>query len=34
VDLDAVRGKALVIYWSWDSDDWGVRWSRLGDLVS
>jgi signal peptidase I len=33
VDLDVVLGKAFVIYWSWDSENWGVRWSRLGDLV-
>ena len=33
VDLDAVLGKAFVIYWSWDSENWGVRWNRLGDLV-
>jgi len=33
VPLEDVRGKAFIIYWSWDSDNFGVRWSRLGDLV-
>jgi len=41
VDLEAVRGKAWVIYWSWDVDkNWysldrfrSIRWSRLGDFV-
>lgn len=33
VDLSAVRGKAFMIYWSWDKIDFGVRWSRLGDII-
>ncbi len=33
VDLSAVKGKAFVIYWSWDSDKFGVRWNRLGDIL-
>jgi signal peptidase I len=33
VDLGALRGKAFMIYWSWDSDDWRVRWGRLADLI-
>jgi len=28
-----LKGKAFLIYWSWDSRDFGVRWSRLGDIV-
>jgi signal peptidase I len=28
-----LRGKAFLIYWSWDRTDFGVRWGRLGDLV-
>jgi signal peptidase I len=28
-----LKGKAFLIYWSWDSTDFGVRWSRLGDIV-
>jgi signal peptidase I len=33
VDLGAVRGKAFIIYWSWDKVDFGVRWNRLGDVI-
>jgi signal peptidase I len=33
VDLVAVKGKAFIIYWSWDKENFGVRWSRLGDLL-
>lgn len=33
VDIDAVKGKAFMIYWSWDSSDWSVRWSRIGDRL-
>jgi signal peptidase I len=28
-----VKGKAFMIYWSWDKDRFGVRWSRLGDWI-
>jgi len=28
-----VRGKAFVIYWSWDGEDRWVRWERIGDLI-
>ncbi len=34
VDVSAVRGKAFMIYWSWDKDDFDVRWRRLGDLIN
>ena len=33
VDQDDVKGKAFLIYWSWDSDASWVRWGRLGDLI-
>lgn len=33
VDLTAVRGKAFMIYWSWDKEDFGVRWNRLGEFI-
>ena len=32
VDLDDVKGKAFLIYWSWNSEASWVRWDRLGDL--
>jgi signal peptidase I len=33
VDLVAVKGKAFIIYWSWDKDKFGVRWNRLGHVL-
>jgi signal peptidase I len=41
VDLKAVRGKAFIIYWSWDVTkpffSWkrisSARWSRIGDIL-
>jgi len=33
VDLLAVKGKAFIIYWSWDKDNFDVRWNRLGHLL-
>ena len=33
VDLKAVNGKAFIIYWSWDSRNFGVRWKRLGQFL-
>ena len=32
VDLSEVRGKAFIIYWSWDPDGW-VRFNRIGRLI-
>jgi signal peptidase I len=32
VDLNAIMGKALIIYWSWDPNDW-VRFNRIGRLI-
>jgi signal peptidase I len=33
VNLKAVKGKAFIIYWSWDKTKFGVRWDRLGNLI-
>lgn len=34
VPKSAVKGKAFIIYWSWNKHKkFGVRWSRLGDLI-
>lgn len=41
VDMSVVKGKALIIYWSWNangqmslnSDQFFVRWNRIGHLV-
>lgn len=33
VDASEIRGKAFIIYWSWDSNQFGVRWNRIGSLI-
>jgi signal peptidase I len=33
VPLEDVRGKAFIVYWSWDSQGTTVRWNRLGHLI-
>ncbi|MBU4186169.1 MAG: signal peptidase I, partial [Proteobacteria bacterium] len=33
VDLKNVKGKAFIIYWSWDNDNFGVRWNRIGKIL-
>jgi signal peptidase I len=33
VNKNVVRGKALIIYWSWDKENFGVRWNRIGDVL-
>ncbi len=38
VNLNDVEGKALILYWSWNSEEkddifWKLRWNRLGKLL-
>jgi len=33
VDLKAVKGKAFILYWSWDKENISVRWNRIANLV-
>lgn len=33
VPYEDIKGKAFLIYWSWDGTDSWVRWSRIGSLV-
>ena len=33
VPVDSLRGKACIIYWSWDRQDHTLRWQRLGKLI-
>ncbi|MDZ4164124.1 MAG: signal peptidase I [Smithellaceae bacterium] len=33
VRLDDTVGKAFIIYWSWNRDDFAVRWNRLGNIL-
>ena len=30
VKLNKIKGKAFMIYWSWNNENSGVRWNRLG----
>lgn len=34
VEERAIKGKAFIIYWSWDGQDHRVRWNRIGHLIS
>jgi signal peptidase I len=33
VNMKDVLGKALIIYWSWNHEEYGVRWSRIGTIL-
>lgn len=33
VDLKAVRGQAFMMYWSWNREDFTVRWQRIGKIL-
>jgi signal peptidase I len=33
VPQEDVKGKAFIIYWSWDRQETNVRWKRLGRLI-
>src|SRR5262249_15267340 len=33
VRREKIRGKAFLIYWSWNGDDHWLRWRRLGHLL-
>lgn len=33
VKLNKIKGKAFVIYWSWNGEDRWVRWDRIGMLI-
>ncbi len=33
VDQKQILGQAFIIYWSWDRTEFGIRWSRLGNLI-
>lgn len=30
LDINLIKGRAFIIYWSWDSEDTRLRWERLG----
>lgn len=33
LDINKVKGKAFIIYWSWNNNDKSVRWGRIGKLL-
>ncbi len=33
VDNTKIRGKAFLIYWSWDKEATWVRWDRIADII-
>ncbi|MBI5183776.1 MAG: signal peptidase I [Nitrospinae bacterium] len=33
LDIKEVKGKAFIIYWSWDKERFGIRWDRFGKLL-
>lgn len=33
VDINEIKGKAFILYWSWDSNKNRVRFSRIGDII-
>lgn len=33
IEKSAVKGKAYVIYWSWDKENFKVRWDRIGKII-
>lgn len=34
VNIAAIKGKAFLIYWSWDKLNRGIRWKRTGNLIN
>ena len=33
VEEGKIKGEAFIIYWSWNSEEVGVRWGRIGHLL-
>ena len=33
LDMKKIKGKAFLIYWSWDRDRFQPRWGRIGNVV-
>lgn len=33
VDQKVIKGKAFIIYWSWNKEAFGVRWGRIGHVL-
>ena len=33
VTLNKIKGRAFIVYWSWNGEDSWVRWERIGKLI-
>lgn len=33
VKKEKIKGLAFIKYWSWDGDNWRVRWGSIGELI-
>lgn len=33
LDIDRIKGKAFIIYWSWNGEKFKARWNRLAKLI-
>jgi len=33
LDVNLIKGKAIVFYWSWDAQTNSIRWDRIGNLI-
>ena len=33
LNMDRIKGKAFIIYWSWNSEKFSVRWNRLARIL-
>ncbi|MDZ4384548.1 MAG: S26 family signal peptidase, partial [Nitrospirota bacterium] len=33
VKLNKIKGKAFIIYWSWNGEERWLRWERIGMLI-
>jgi len=33
VDQDSIKGKAFIIYWSWERPFFHIKWSRIGKII-
>jgi signal peptidase I len=33
VKKEKIKGLAFIKYWSWDGDNWRVRWKNIGELI-
>jgi signal peptidase I len=34
VNIKELKGKAFMLYWSWDKENFAIRWNRLGKIIN